>query len=139
MKQARALRNNNPLNIRRGKSKWQGTRTDAKDKNFEEFISLAFGWRAAFILLCKTYYARYHLRTMREIITKWAPLEENNTAAYIDRVAELSGLRPDTPLPEPHADPVTWLLIGAAMAVVESGETDNGTFSMLKGWMMAGI
>ena len=79
----RGLRNNNPLNIRRGKDQWQGLRAQQTDASFCQFESLEYGWRAAFYLLTRTYYHKYRLYTIRKIISKWAPPNENLTETYI--------------------------------------------------------
>lgn len=47
----RGIRNNNPLNIRRGTSRWVGRREIVTDKDFEEFTSMPFGYRAAWKLM----------------------------------------------------------------------------------------
>ncbi len=52
----RGIRNNNPLNIRRSKDKWQGLRALQTDTAFCQFETMAYGWRAAFVLLTRTYY-----------------------------------------------------------------------------------
>ena len=57
----RGIRNNNPLNIRRGKDQWQGLRAQQTDASFCQFESLEYGWRAAFYLLTRTYYHKYRL------------------------------------------------------------------------------
>ena len=44
----RGIRNNNPLNIRRGKDQWKGLRAQQTDASFCQFESLEYGWRAAF-------------------------------------------------------------------------------------------
>ena len=44
----RGLRNNNPLNIRRNKTKWQGLSVTQTDKSFFQFKTMAYGYRAAF-------------------------------------------------------------------------------------------
>jgi len=43
----RGIRNNNPLNIRRGKDQWQGLRAQQTDTSFCQFESLEYGWRVA--------------------------------------------------------------------------------------------
>ena len=48
---SRGIRNNNPLNIRRGASRWVGRREIVTDKEFEEFTSMPFGYRAAWKLM----------------------------------------------------------------------------------------
>ena len=85
----RGIRNNNPLNIRRGKDQWQGLRAQQTDASFCQFESLEYGWRAAFYLLTRTYYHKYRLFTIRAIINKWAPPHENLTSTYIENVCRL--------------------------------------------------
>lgn len=84
----RGMRNNNPLNIRRGANKWLGevdSIRGVRDADFCQFSSLAYGYRAA-IRIFFTYQSKYRCKTIREIITRWAPPIENNTRAYINRV-----------------------------------------------------
>ena len=144
-KLSRGLRNNNPLNIRLSKTKWLGqikavpTREglEGSEKAFCVFESMAYGWRAAFRLLCHTYYGKYKLRTIRDIIYRWAPLKENNTPAYIRHVSDYTGIWPDRELGDPRTHPVQWLMIGFAMAVMENGTANINSIPMLKGWEMA--
>ena len=133
----RGLRNNNPLNIRRSGDKWQGLKVRQEDKAFFQFSEMKWGWRAAFRLLCHTYYGKYKLRTIRDIITRWAPPKENNTEAYIRRVTDRIGIGPDRELGDPQTHPTQWMMIGIAMAIVENGTTNLDYLSMLKGWEMA--
>jgi hypothetical protein len=133
----RGIRNNNPLNIRRSGDKWQGLRVLQEDKAFFQFSEMKWGWRAAFRLLCHTYYGKYKLRTIRDIITRWAPPKENNTEAYIRRVTDRIGIGPDKELGDPQTHPTQWMMIGIAMAIVENGTTNLDYLSMLKGWEMA--
>ena len=51
----RGIRNNNPLNIRRSKDQWQGMKKEQTDGAFCQFENLAYGWRASFMLLTRTY------------------------------------------------------------------------------------
>ena len=55
---------------------------------------MEWGYRAMFILL-DTYRVRYGLKTLREMIMRYAPPSENHTALYIDAVCEMTGIRPD--------------------------------------------
>ena len=120
----RGIRNNNPLNIRRTKtSSWMGMREEQTDKSFCQFTKMRYGWRAAFMLL-KLYYAQHKLRTIRQIINRWAPSSDNNnTEAYIASVCKDCHLTSDQPLPYLTDDPQTWFDIVAAMVDVECGET----------------
>ena len=135
--EARGIRNNNPLNIRRSADKWQGLRAQQEDREFFQFSSMAYGWRAAFRLLCHTYYKKYGLKTIRAIINRWAPPKENNTSYYIRSVAERTGISADKELGDPATHPAEWMMIGIAMAIVECGTANQDYMSMLKGFSLA--
>lgn len=93
----RGIRNNNPGNIRRSNDPWQGLTEEQHDKEFFVFKTSIYGIRALARLLI-TYQDKYDLRTIRHIIGRWAPPNENNTKAYIKGVVEYSGLSVDQPL-----------------------------------------
>ena len=141
MSEPRGIRNNNPLNIRLSNDKWQGQRPPSNspegEKVFCQFSEMKWGWRAAFRLLCHTYYGKYKLRTIRDIIYRWAPPNENGTSVYIRSVAERTGINADSVLGDPATHAAQWLMIGMAMAIVENGTTQQDYLSMLKGWEMA--
>ena len=90
----RGIRNCNPLNIRRSADQWKGLRAQQTDAAFCQFKQMEYGWRAALILLTRTYYRKYRLYTIRKIVEKWAPPTENNTEAYIKNVAATTGIGP---------------------------------------------
>lgn len=92
----RGIRNNNPLNIRIGNT-WLGEVKNPTDDEFEQFVHVSYGIRAGFILL-KRYINRYKLNTIKKIISRWAPDNENNTHSYIEHVAKRMNIEPDTPL-----------------------------------------
>ena len=133
----RGIRNNNPLNIRRSKDQWQGLRAQQTDASFCQFESMEYGWRAAFKLLTRTYYHTYRLFTIRGIISKLAPANENNTKAYIANVSRLTGIDPDEPIGIPSDKPARWMMVGIAMAIQENGITSIDYFAMMRGWTMA--
>ena len=95
---SRGIRNNNPGNIRLTDIDWRGeVPADLKkDTEFEEFISPLFGVRAMARILKKG--ATAGRDTVREIITRWAPPSENDTAAYIRSVSKRADLGPDEPI-----------------------------------------
>ena len=130
----RGIRNNNPLNIRRSKDKWKGLRAQQTDAAFCQFESMEYGWRAAFYLLTRTYYHKYRLFTIKAIIQKWAPPNENNTKAYIANVSKLTDIEPDEPIGIPGDQPARWMMVAAAMAIQETGTTALDYFAMLRGW-----
>lgn len=91
----RGIRNNNPLNIRKG-SNWQGEKHPQTDRDFEQFESMQYGVRAGFKILRK-YMSGYNgltekFNTIEKIIRRWAPPSENNTKAYIEKVSQLTGI-----------------------------------------------
>ncbi len=132
----RGIRNNNPLNIRRSKNQWQGMKKVQSDTQFCQFETLDWGWRAAFKLLTRTYYHQYRLYTIRTIISRWAPPNENNTRVYIENVSRLTGIAPDEPLGIPSDKPARWIALGLAMAIQENGQTSIDYFAMLRGWSL---
>lgn len=135
----RGIRNNNPLNIRRSNTKWEGMREVTTDKAFCEFKTMAFGFRAAFRLL-STYWHRHGCRTISDIINRWAPASDgNNTHGYIMRVCEECGHKPDDELPAPdHDNCLKWCHIVLAMAAVENGGYEHLDLKHIRqGWAMA--
>ena len=135
----RGIRNNNPLNIRLSSDKWQGQvlpQRGSGEGAFCQFYTMEYGWRAAFVILCRTYYGKYGLKTIRDIVSRWAPAKENNTEAYIRHVSDYTGIAPNKVLGSPQEHPTQWLLIGYAMAVVENGKALPAV-AMLKGYALA--
>lgn len=116
--QPRGIRNNNPLNIRIGNT-WLGERPNPTDPAFEEFVTMEYGLRAAFLIL-RRYIRRYKKNTISSIVSTWAPSSENNTLKYIDRVALMTHLSPDDPID--YYDRDTMCKLVAAMAQVECGQ-----------------
>ena len=114
----RGIRNNNPLNIRIG-NVWLGEEPHPTDNEFEQFVSMFYGLRAGFIIL-RRYIRRYHLTTVPDIISRWAPGSENNTVKYIDTVCQLSGIAPDAQMK--YEDEETLVNLVDAMIFVECGQ-----------------
>lgn len=118
----RGIRNNNPLNIRKG-ARWRGLRDFATDKDFCEFQTMAYGFRAAFRTLI-TYYTKHDCKTLEKIITRWAPPPENYTKEYITIVRVRARLRFESyMLPDPRfkSNWPVWRRIIMAMSSVETG------------------
>jgi len=112
----RGLRNNNPLNIRHNADAFQGE-IKGTDKAFKTFISMAYGYRAAFVILA-TYLTR-GLNTIEKIVTRWAPPTENNTGSYVANVERWAGVPRHKELTA--ADGADYILIVAAMSFIENG------------------
>ena len=96
-KRPRNIRNNNPGNIRLTSDRWRGQVLPSPDRSFAVFKSPEWGYRALFVVL-EGYMLRHGLRTIREIIGRYAPPSENATAAYIRSVCRATGRGPDDPL-----------------------------------------
>lgn len=114
---SRGLRNRNPGNIRRSATKYKGE-TTSSDPDFKAFESMAWGYRAMFVLL-HTYRIRYGRRTLREMINRYAPPSENHTENYIRAVATAAKVSPDQPLDTTSRE--TMVPIVSAMSAVENG------------------
>ena len=93
----RGIRNNNPGNIRLSNDNWQGLAVQQTDPAFFVFTAPEFGIRALTRVL-KNYQARHGLNTLRGIINRWAPPNENDTGAYIRNMEQWTGLDADQPL-----------------------------------------
>lgn len=114
----RGIRNNNPLNIRIG-NVWLGEVRNPTDPNFEQFVSMEYGLRAAFVLL-RRYINHYQRKTITEIISAWAPSAENQTEKYIDHVLKLMKLESDVMVK--FEDQTTMIKLVDAMAYHECGQ-----------------
>lgn len=113
----RGIRNNNPLNIRIGNT-WLGEVPNPTDSDFEQFVNVRYGLRAAFCIL-RRYIRRYHRNTITKIVHAWAPASENDCAAYIKVVAHRSGIDHDALID--YDDVATMCKLVQAMAFVECG------------------
>ena len=116
----RGLRNNNPLNIEksRGGKPWQGEIVPSKDRRFAQFMTMAYGYRAAFKLL-DNYQRNYGLDSIRKMIGRWAPSNENHTENYVRTVSARSGVPADSRITTRNHD--VMVPIVAAMSFVENG------------------
>ena len=115
----RGLRNNNPLNLRRGYA-WKGAAATQDDPAFLKFDCMEMGVRAAFVTL-RTYIKIHKLDTVRGIVGRWAPPTENNTQRYLGMVVLWSGISPDTKLK--FEDRTSMVCLFQAMCKVENGDS----------------
>ena len=119
---SRGLRNNNPGNIRRSRVRYKGEVRPSRDPDFKEFSTMAYGYRAVFVLL-DTYRSRYGLTTIRQMLNRYAPPTENFTEGYVRFVADYSGVMPDEVIDtrsEKNMIPIV-----AAMSKIENGVAAN--------------
>lgn len=119
MDKPRGIRNNNPGNLRWG-DPWQGLVPAAQrtDKAFCQFVAPAWGIRAIAVTLI-TYQDKRRagdgspIDTVREIIQRWAPAIENDTASYVRAVASAVGVGPDVESVDVHRYDVMATLVRA--------------------------
>ncbi|MDH0894375.1 MULTISPECIES: structural protein [unclassified Pseudomonas] len=89
----RGIRNNNPGNIERNATRWQGMALAQPDERFITFTHPVWGIRAIARVLI-TYQDKHNLRRVDSIIRRWAPPPENDTAAYVASVNQQLGIQP---------------------------------------------
>ncbi|MEM8027415.1 hypothetical protein Q4R25_12660 [Morganella morganii] len=122
---ARGVRNNNPGNIRKSKDVWVGQ--TGNDGAFVTFATPAHGIRATGRNLLS--YARQGYVTPEQIITRWAPPEDDNdTEGYIKFVSEYLNVPRDTRLDLTDLNTLTRLSM--AIMIKENGQ---GEFNKIAG------
>jgi hypothetical protein len=135
-KASRGERNNNPGNIRSSDwTKKQSGYTGADKDGFAIFDKPESGRKAQNQLLSnyggqeekgKKSPRGYSLNTVRGIVDKWAPTNENQTDGYIDFVSKKTGFDPDKPLDMKDATTVN--KIASAMTIKELGSSSASRF-----------
>lgn len=115
---SRGLRNCNPGNLRLSKDKWQGLRAVQTDKDFFQFTTMAYGYRALMRTL-QNYRRVHRCHTIADFIARWAPATENNTGGYIRRVCKEMQV-PSVHVPDVD-DRATLIAMAAAISQVENG------------------
>ncbi|MCF8428390.1 MAG: structural protein [Bacteroidia bacterium] len=116
----RGIRNNNPGNLRISTETWIGKidRSKNTDKSFEQFIELRWGIRAMMRNIITAINTK-KLDTIRKLITKYAPPEDNNdTEAYISAVVRKVGISDRTVL---GTDQATLIKLTTAIIEHENG------------------
>lgn len=136
-KMVRGVRNRNPLNIRYG-SPWEGLLKNSKDidRSFCVFRHVKFGIRAGAKLFLN-YKRFYDIDTIRGIVDRFAPPEENNTTAYIEDVCKRMGKHRDEHLDLYDANVMLALL--KAMIRHECGYDPYEDEEIKNGMLLAGV
>lgn len=127
----RGIRNCNPGNIRNSKTKYLGEVRPSRDAAFKQFETMAWGYRAMFVLLHT--YSRNGYRTLRQMITRYAPPVENHTENYIAHVSRWVDLFADTPLDT--LDPAVMIPVVTAMSRMENG-VEAVDVEVREGWRL---
>ena len=129
---SRGLRNNNPGNIRRSRVRYKGEVRPSRDPDFKEFSTMAYGYRAVFVLL-DTYRSRYGLATIRQMLNRYAPPTENFTEGYVRFVTDYAGVMPDEVIDTRSEKDM--IPIVAAMSKIENGVAAN-IADVERGWVL---
>lgn len=132
----RGIRNHNPGNIRRTSDPWQGLAVPQADREFFTFKTAIYGIRALARVLIN-YQDEHKLRTIRQIICRWAPANENDTAAYVASVEKVTGFEADRPLDMQkfaHLEPVVKAIIRH-----ENGQQPYTDAEITKALVLAGV
>ena len=114
---------NNIFNIRAGRAQWLGMTGTCK--GFVEFDTREHGIRA-WLVLMRNYRRRYGCRTIRQIVTRFAPPKENQTERYIRYCCQVVVLGDNADI----CQDIMYAMLGVAMARMETGTAlDVGTIS----------
>ena len=114
---------NNIFNIRAGRAQWLGM--TGSRKGFVEFDTQEHGIRA-WLVLMRNYRRRYGCRTIRQIVTRFAPPSENQTERYIRYCCQTVVLGDNADI----CQDIMYAMLGVAMARMETGTAlDVGTIS----------
>lgn len=132
----RGIRNNNPGNLRRSKDPWQGLAERQGDIEFFTFKTPIYGIRALARTLI-SYQDKHNLRTIKQILGRWAPTVENNTHAYVRAVAADTGFDADQPLDVHSFDDLKPLV--EAIIHHENGEQPYTDAEITKALVLAGV
>lgn len=133
----RGIRNNNPGNIVRDGTPWQGLAAAQDDPRFCVFTSAQYGIRALAKVLLS--YKREGVNTIATIIAKYAPASDNNdTVAYIHNVCEWSGVKDPNVVVDVDNYSVMHALV-VAIITKENGECPYNEATLAEGIRMAGV
>lgn len=129
----RGMRNNNPGNLRISTTPWKGKIPADKntDGSFEQFTSYPWGVRAL-IKQLKTDFSRGN-NTIRKLVSKYAPANENDTESYINAVSSMTKIGPDVPL---NADYNTLAAFSKAIGYHENGTTAITDEDFAEAWKL---
>src|SRR5512139_3216788 len=124
MTEPRGVISNNPLNIEYSpKTQWQGLDSPPSDGRFCRFVKPEWGLRAGIVILRN--YQKRGLTTLLQMISTWAPSNENEPRSYAASVAKVMGINAHDTVDMANKDLVVRMLKG--MVRVECGPPPAGT------------
>lgn len=134
-KQARGIRNNNPGNIDFNPANdWRGQigiEEGVPKPRFAKFDTPENGIRALGKVI-RTYQNKHGLKTIEQIIARWAPSTENNTKAYTNAVAKKVGVSPSADINVNTSA----MLLPLVEAIIQH---ENGYNPYIKGEIVEGV
>ena len=105
---------NNIFNIRAGRAQWLGMTGTCR--GFVEFDTREHAIRA-WLVLMRNYRQKYGCRTIRQIVTRFAPPSENQTERYIRYCCQTVVLGDNADI----CQDIMYAMLGVAMARMETG------------------
>lgn len=143
----RGIRNNNPGNVLRSRTAWQGEKpfTPGDDIEFEVFLTPAGGIRAMAVTLL-TYQRTHKLMTLTGIINRWCPpvhrfpdgsTKPQDTGAYIAFTAKALGVTPTANID--LRQPALMRPLLASIIRKENGQQPYTDAQLDEGMRLAGI
>ncbi len=109
-----------------------GLRLQQTDKDFFQFVDMAYGYRVMMIIL-RNYVRLHGCCTLEDIIRRYAPPTENDTMAYLTYVCRAMNVPPTC---EPDLeDRSTLCALASAMSRMENG-VDAVPEEVLTGWKL---
>ncbi len=129
-------RNNNPLNILYGSSLWKGKvipNTDTSKPRKEQFVSMAYGYRAALYLIRKHIRGGYN--TLARLVNRWGTgAQSDQVTSYVSFVSKKTGIAPGTTLSPDNMEQLC--KIAWAMAWFENGKAPSSMDDIYQGWSL---
>lgn len=127
---SRGLDNCNPGNLRLSAVRYKGEIRPSRDRQFRTFESMAWGYRAIFVLL-HTYSVRYKCKTLRSMVERYAPPVENDTDGYLRFVSMRAAVHPDCEVDT--LDHRMMTAIVSAVSLIENGKPADPA-AVEEGW-----
>jgi hypothetical protein len=122
------ISNHNPGNIRTNTIKWKGA--VGQHRGFVKFASAEDGIRAMARIL-KTYQSSYNLKTIAQIIGRWAPAVENDTSKYVEFISQKLNKKPSDQIDMGSKEDLAKLI--AAMIHFENGSVPYDAATIMRG------
>lgn len=117
-KSPKPIPGNNPMNIRIGNT-WLGEVPNPTESEYEQFVSIEYGLRAAFCIL-RRIIRRFQMCTIAQICRAWSTLPPIERDIYITKVCEHSGFPADYAIDYLNCPDMVKLV--SAMCLVECGQ-----------------